>query len=98
VKFYTAMPKTLKPFYHQELDKFYAANQNGDLKEAWSHLERAHIIGQRYPLEHSYVHWKMLAFGFKIKSGKEIFGQLPRLLVGGVNVYPLRCRRFKATA
>jgi len=29
-------------------------------------LERAHIIGQKYPYTHTFVHWKMLQFGFKI--------------------------------
>jgi hypothetical protein len=29
----------------------------------------------------------MLKFGIKIKSGKEILGQIPRLLVGGVKSF-----------
>ena len=33
------------------------------------------------------MHWKMLQFGFKIKSGKEIFGQIPRLIFGGVKSF-----------
>ena len=52
--------------------------------DAWRHLERAHILGQPYPMEHTAVHWKMLLYGFKTKIAKEIIGQLPRLLVGGV--------------
>ncbi|MGB0886451.1 MAG: DUF3703 domain-containing protein, partial [Chitinophagales bacterium] len=47
----------------------------------------AHIIGQKYPYEHSLVHWKMLLFGFKIKSFKEVIGQIPRLLVGGIKSF-----------
>jgi len=50
-------------------------------------MERAHILGQRYPFTHSFVHWKMLQFGFKIKSPKEILGQIPRLLFGGVKSF-----------
>ena len=61
--------------------------QEGKLQQAWRHLERAHVIGQAYPFEHSYVHWKMLMFGFKIKSAKEVMGQVPRLLVGGVKSF-----------
>jgi hypothetical protein len=57
------------------------------LQKAWQHLERAHVIGQAYPYQHSYVHWKMLQFGFRIKSRKEIAGQIPRLLVGGVKSF-----------
>ena len=29
----------------------------------------------------------MLQFGFKIKSGKEILGQIPRLIFGGVKSF-----------
>ena len=44
-----------------------AANSfsQGYLLQSWQHLERAHIIGQPYPYEHSFVHWKMLLFGIK---------------------------------
>ena len=57
------------------------AYSSGDLPTAWHHLERAHVIGQRYPVPHTYVHWKMLQFGFRIKSGKEIAGQSDRRLL-----------------
>lgn len=87
MKFYTSIPKGLKPYYNSELERYSTAYLNGDLNKAWSHLERAHIIGQKYPYAHTYVHWKMLQFGFKIKSRKEIFGQIPRLLVGGVKSF-----------
>ena len=50
-------------------------------------MERAHIIGQKYPYAHTLVHWKMLQFGFKIKNGKEIFGQIPRLIFGGIKSF-----------
>lgn len=85
--FYTSMPESLKPFFQSELDAYLKAYLNNDLQTAWKHLERAHIIGQRYPFAHNYVHWKMLQFGFRIKSPKEVFGQIPRLLVGGVKSF-----------
>lgn len=77
MNFNTSMPKRLKPFYEMELDAYKTELQKGNLQNAWHHLERAHIIGQQYPYEHSYVHWKMLQFGFKIKSSKEVIGQIP---------------------
>ena len=83
----TTMPSQLIPFYQKELDAFMGHLQQDHLQKAWYHLERAHIIGQKYPYEHTYVHWKMLQFGFKIKSLKEVMGQLPRLLVGGVKSF-----------
>ena len=70
----TLMPKTLKKFYQVELDAYYSNFEMGDLQQAWHHLERAHVIGQAYPFEHTYAHWKMLKFGIKIKSTREITG------------------------
>ena len=105
MKMHLAMPKALKPFYKEE---FSLAKNEFDKKhyqQSWRHLERAHILGQPYPAEHTSVHWKMLGFGIRIKSSKEIIGQIPRLLfggvksfvgkipvgnTGGVNVHPLR--------
>ena len=84
MKLYTSMPKNLKPFYNNELKNYKSELDRGNLKVAWNHLERAHIIGQKYPYPHTYVHWKMLLFGFKIKSKKEILGQIPRLIFGGL--------------
>ena len=87
MKFYTSIPKSLEPYFEKELMVYRTEYLCGNLKEAWNHLERAHIIGQKYPYAHSYVHWKMLQFGFKIKSGKEILGQIPRLIFGGVKSF-----------
>ncbi|MEY3501158.1 MAG: hypothetical protein RL308_2830 [Bacteroidota bacterium] len=87
MKVNTKMPDNLKPFYKKELLHFKDNLQNNNLQNAWHHIERAHIIGQKYPYEHTFVHWKMLQFGIKIKSTKEVFGQIPRLLVGGVKSF-----------
>ena len=87
MKLYTSIPKELKPYFNTELEKYRTENISGNLFNAWNHLERAHIIGQKYPYPHTLVHWKMLKFGFKIKSRKEIFGQIPRLIFGGVKSF-----------
>lgn len=86
-KFNTFMPSRLKPFYAEELRAYRQALLDRELLVAWRHLERAHIIGQAYPWEHTYAHWLMLRFGFSIKSWKEVRGQLLRLLVGGVKSF-----------
>ncbi len=57
------------------------------MAKSWYHLERAHTLAQSYPKEHSYVHWLMLKFGFFIKDMREIIGQIPRLLIGGVKSF-----------
>ena len=87
MKIYTSLPKELRPFFEKELSDYQAQYRKSNLNIAWHHLERAHIIGQRYPYAHSYVHWKMLVFGVKIKSRKEILGQIPRLIFGGVKSF-----------
>ena len=87
MKVYTVMPQALKPYYQAELSFASDALNGKDFPQCWYHLERAHILGQAYPLEHTAVHWKMLGFGITIKSAREIVGQLPRLLVGGVKSF-----------
>ena len=87
MKIYISIPESLKPYYQQELDNYKEAYETNQLQKAWKHLERAHIIGQKYPYAHTYVHWKMLIFGIRIKSSKEVLGQIPRLLVGGVKSF-----------
>jgi hypothetical protein len=87
MKVYAVMPKKLVPYYQTELATAESHWRHNEFGKAWHHLERAHIIAQEYPYEHSYVHWKMLQFGIGIKSGKEISGQIPRLLLGGVKSF-----------
>ncbi len=87
MKLYTTMPQLLKPFYRQELEAAHMDFAEKKYTQSWRHLERAHILGQPYPVEHTLVHWKMLRFGIRIKNGKEIIGQLPRLLFGGVKSF-----------
>lgn len=77
----------LKQHYRAVLLEYNSLYQAGQLAHAWQQLEKAHILGQLYPIEHTYVHWKMLQFGFRIKSSKEVAGQLIRLLVGGVKSF-----------
>ena len=81
------MPKALSPFFNQELDQASIFFESGDLFQCWHHLERAHILGQPYPVSHSIVHWKMLMFGIQTKNAKEVLGQIPRLLFGGVKSF-----------
>ena len=87
MKFNTTMPLKLKTYFDIEIQSYFLDCRNGNLLEAWSHLERAHVIGQAYPFEHTLVHWKMLKFGFRIKNIEEIIGQIPRLIVGGVKSF-----------
>lgn len=81
------MPDALKPYFQNELENAARCLSKKDFKSSWYHLERAHILGQSYPYQHTLVHWKMLQFGVRLKDGREIVGQIPRLLVGGVKSF-----------
>ncbi|MGA1773407.1 MAG: DUF3703 domain-containing protein [Flavobacteriaceae bacterium] len=87
MKIHTTMPNRLKPFFREELEIAHNFFLNNDFRTSWRHLERAHILGQPYPYHHTLVHWKMLIFGIKIKDLREVIGQIPRLLVGGVKSF-----------
>ncbi len=87
MKVFWSMPEGLRLHYRTELAQYYAELSNENLQVAWRHLERAHILGQPWAVEHTAVHWMMLKFGFKIKNWREILGQLPRLLVGGIKSF-----------
>ena len=87
MNFYTTISPKLKVFFDDELENYQFHYKKDNFLEAWNHLERAHILGQKYPFEHSFVHWKMLQFGFKIKNIKEILGQIPRLIFGGIKSF-----------
>ncbi len=87
MKLYLTIPKSLYPYYKEELEKGNQLLNEGKFQQSWRHYERAHILGQPYPFAHSLVHWKMLLFGIKTKNTKEIIGQIPRLLIGGVKSF-----------
>lgn len=87
MRFYTTMPCSLKPYYIHELAEAKKTFATKQYQLCWRYLERAHILGQPYPWQHTAVHWRMLVFGIRLKNTKEIIGQLPRLMVGGVKSF-----------
>lgn len=87
MKLHIKIPYGLKSHFNSELDLAKIAFKNGHLKASWRHLERAHILGQAWPVEHTRAHWRMISFAFRIKNTKEIIGQIPRLLVGGIKSF-----------
>lgn len=87
MKLHWEIPSELKKFYTLELEQYELSFTKQYYQQAWRHLERAHILGQAYPIEHTSVHWKMFKFGLAIKNWHEVLGQIPRLLVGGVKSF-----------
>jgi hypothetical protein len=72
------MDNELKQFYRAELDASSKAEALGDLSQAFTHLERAHILSQRFTLEHSATHLRMLKLGWRTRNIREVLGQLTR--------------------
>jgi hypothetical protein len=81
------MPDKIRFHYKKEALAYEEALGRKNMRKAWNHLERVHIIAQLYPIAHTATHWRMLLFGIKIKSIKEIVGQIPRLLFGGIKSF-----------
>ena len=98
------MHPELRRAYDAELTMAISRYDAGDLRLAFSHLERAHILGQSYPISHARTHWWMLKVGWKQRDAVEITGQIPRILgallfsrmwvpignTGGARVHPFK--------
>ncbi|MBD2770308.1 DUF3703 domain-containing protein [Hymenobacter sp. BT664] len=80
--FYLRLPRRLRSYYRAELQAARAATARQDLPRAFSHLERAHILGQRWALPHTHTHLLMLHHGLRIRDLREILGQLVRIIGG----------------
>jgi len=91
---------SIRPYVNAELE---AAAR--DTERGFSHLERAHILGQASTREHVRVHWRMLTWALRHRDAREFFGQVFRLIgaasstsigmvptgnSGGANVNPFR--------
>jgi len=94
------MNSKLKSAY--QVERTAARNTSGAV--SFSHLERAHILGQKNVWAHTSTHLAMLVFGWKQKNFKEVFGQIVRSIAaltktliwvpegntGGSNVNPFK--------
>lgn len=65
---------------------------DGDLAGAFGHLERAHVLGQASTYEHTRVHWRMFKLALRMRSPREIWGQIIRIIGAGtktpLGIYP----------
>ena len=69
-------------YYNQELEEAKAAYQVMAWEKCFFHLERAHILGQRFIIPHTVTHIRMFRVGLHRKDFKEIVGQLFRIVTG----------------
>lgn len=75
------MHPTLRAAFEQEMSLAAAELAAGRDAASFAHLERAHVLGQRYALLHARSHWAMLRVGWRRRDRREIAGQIARLLV-----------------
>jgi hypothetical protein len=71
----------LRAAFERELSAAGAELDAGRLDAAFAHLERAHVLGQRYALPHARAHWGMLRVGWRRRDRRELAGQIVRLIV-----------------
>jgi hypothetical protein len=67
--------------YAAALDGSRERERAGELRAAFALLERAHVLGQRRFGRHMAVHGRMLRLGWRLRDGREVRGQLLRLLL-----------------
>lgn len=74
------MHPQLRQAYQREMTAAAEHYQAGNLRPAFTHLERAHILGQSFPIAHARAHWWMLKVGWKNRDVVEVSGQIPRVV------------------
>ena len=74
------MNTVLKQHYLAELTSARQARRSGDFTAAFQHLERAHVLSQRFAVAHAATHLRMLSLGWRVRDGREILGQVPRAI------------------
>ncbi|PWQ94415.1 DUF3703 domain-containing protein [Leucothrix pacifica] len=76
----TRFSKTIGAYVEKEFEESLHYREKGDVYKEFEYLENAHVIGQESTFYHVYVHWKMLLWGIRQRSIKEVIGQLFRIL------------------
>lgn len=99
------MPANAHTVFRHEMQLSRQAHQRGDTAASLYHLERAHIVGQRFFWPHLMTHLWMLRFALQQTDVRETIGQLTRILAvplgylsgwvpvgntGGANVSPIQ--------
>ncbi len=93
------------PYVEQEISAARLDLRQGNAAAAFSHLERAHILGQGSTSIHTKIHWLMFIWGLRQKNYGECLGQIVRMIgaatktafglvprgnTGGSNVSPFK--------
>ncbi|NTX00294.1 DUF3703 domain-containing protein [Myxococcus sp. CA040A] len=75
------MHPTLRAHFDHELQSASESQTRGDFQAAWHFLERAHVLSQAHAWPHLQVHGAMFVWAWRHGDVRELFGQLPRLLL-----------------
>lgn len=78
------MHAALRTALEAELVTARAAAASRDFEAAMTHLSRAHIISQRYTMQHVRTHWLMLKVGYQRRDWHEVAGQLTRIAAASI--------------
>lgn len=78
------MHAALEKRFNSEVAEAQRLLKRGSLNEAFAHLERAHVLGQRYIVPHVRTHWLMLRIGVSRRSVAEVMGQAARIVLGAL--------------
>lgn len=81
------MKPMLKNAYESEMVAAKQSFTDQKYEECFYHLERAHILGQRYYIPHVISHWWMLKVGWNRSDRKETFGQIIRLIASFASLF-----------
>ena len=76
----TAFSRNVSPFVSAELLAAAQAEAAGSPQTAFTHLERAHVVGQAATAHHVRVHWLMLQWGQRQRNYREVLGQMLRIV------------------
>lgn len=74
------MKTEIRQAYRAEMTLAQKAYSESQLELCFGHLERAHILGQRFFWPHLFTHWWMLKIAVRQASLKAIFGQILRIM------------------
>ena len=95
----------IKPFWEKEIAAATQSELIGDRRQAFKHLERAHVLGQNSTWLHTRTHLLMMTWGIRQRSSREVAGQTFRIFgaatktffglipagnTGGTNVSPFQ--------
>jgi hypothetical protein len=69
-----------RPGVRTELRLAETCEREGRPDAAFRHLERAHVLSQSSTVEHVRVHVRMLLWGLRRRDGREVLGQVVRVI------------------